>query len=112
MLRLIPPTPLGPGALDQATLPEPPSTSASTLLPPSTPLPRARPGVATRLVLRVPGSAGTAGREPSMEAPSCEPVRDKGSGARRRRCSALWMAGGSVGRLASWWKTLRFRMMA
>ena len=70
------------------------------------------PGVATRLVLRVPGSAGTAGRDPSMEAPSCEPARDKGSGGRRRRCSALWMAGGSVGRLASWWKTLRFRMMA
>lgn len=47
-----------------------------------------------------------------MEAPSCEPARDKGSGGRRRRCSALWIAGGSVGRLASWWKTLRFRMMA
>lgn len=72
----------------------------------------AGPGVATKLVLRVPGSAGAAGREPSMEVPSCEPLRDRGSGARRRRCRAFWMAGGSAGRLASWWKTLRFRMMA
>lgn len=104
-----------PSSPNQLALPGSPDTSTPTLAvtfhsPP--PAVSTGPGVATRLVLRVPGSAGAAGWDPSMEAPSCEPARDKGSGGRRRRCSALWMAGGSVGRLASWWKTLRFRMMA
>ena len=70
------------------------------------------PGMATRLVFRVPGSAGTAGREPSMDTVSWELVREMTSGDFLFLCKAFWMEAGSVGRLASWWNTLRLRMMA
>lgn len=69
-----------------------------------------RPGVASKLALSVPGSAGAAGLEPSM-----------GSGVIQLDldtpdffflCRAFWMEPISNGRLASWWKTLRFRMIA
>ena len=67
--------------------------------------------MASRLVFRVPGSAGTAGLEPSM---------DSGSAMELARdtpdffffCRAFWMDAVSDGRLASWWKTFRFLMMA
>ena len=73
---------------------------------------RSVPGIATRLVFRVPGSAGTAGREPSMETVSWELVREMASGDFLFLCKAFWMEPGSDGRLTSWWNTLRFRMMA
>lgn len=70
------------------------------------------PGVAARLVFTVPGSAGAAGLEPSMDTVSCELVREMASGGRFLRCRAFWMEVESDGRLASWWKTERLRMMA
>lgn len=67
--------------------------------------------MASKLVFRVPGSAGTAGLEPSMDSVSTmELVRDTPDFF--FLCSAFWMDAVSDGRLASWWKTLRFRMMA
>ncbi len=62
--------------------------------------------------LQSAGSAGTAGREPSMDTVSCELVREIASGDFLFLCKAFWMVLGSEVRLASWWKTLRFRMMA
>lgn len=68
--------------------------------------------MATRLAFSVPGSAGTAGLDPSMDTVSWELVRDIAFGDFLFLCKAFWMVAGSEGRLASWWKTLRFRMMA
>lgn len=70
------------------------------------------PGMATRLALRVPGSAGTAGCEPSMDTVSWELVREMTSGDFLFLCRAFWMEAASAGRLANWWNTLRLRMMA
>lgn len=60
------------------------------------------PGIATRLAFRVPGSAGTAGREPSMETVSWEFVREIKSGDFFFFCKAFWIEAGSEARLASW----------
>lgn len=60
------------------------------------------PGIATRLAFSVPGSAGTAGREPTMEIVSWELVREIVSGDFLFFCRAFWMDAESVGRLASW----------
>lgn len=73
---------------------------------------RLLPGMATRLAFNVPGSAGAAGREPSMEIVCWELVREMALGDFLFFWSAFWMVAESVGRLASWWKTLRLRMMA
>lgn len=70
------------------------------------------PGIATRLAFSVPGSAGTAGWEPSMDTVSWELVREITSGDFFFLCKAFWIVAGSEGRLASWWNTLRLRMMA
>lgn len=70
------------------------------------------PGMATRLALSVPGSAGTAGCEPSMDTVSWELVREMTSGDFLFLCRPFWMDAASDGRLANWWNTLRLRMMA
>lgn len=70
------------------------------------------PGMATRLALSVPGSAGTAGCEPSMDTVSWELVREMTSGDFLFLCRAFWIEAESAGRLANWWNTLRLRMMA
>lgn len=74
--------------------------------------PQSVPGIATRLAFSVPGSAGTAGWEPSMDTVSWELVREMTSGDFLFLCRAFWMEAGSEGRLANWWNTLRLRMMA
>lgn len=58
--------------------------------------------MAIRLVFNVPGSAGAAGREPSMDAPSWELVRDRGSAVFFFLWRARWMDGVSDGRFANW----------
>lgn len=70
------------------------------------------PGMATRLAFSVPGSAGTAGCEPSMDTVSWELVREMTSGDFLFLCRAFWMEAASDGRLANWWNTLRLRMIA
>ena len=68
--------------------------------------------MASRLAFRVPGSAGAAGLDPSMACVSVEWVREAAGMLFLFRCNAFWMEAVSVGRLASWWKMLRLRMMA
>lgn len=68
------------------------------------------PGVASKLALRVPGFAGTAGLEPTVD--SWEMDLDLETPDFLFLCTAFWMDAMSDGRLAKWWKTLRFRMMA
>ena len=68
--------------------------------------------MATRLVFSVPGSAGTAGWEPSMDTVSWELVREMASGDFFFLCRAFWIEAGSEAMFASWWNTLRLRMMA
>lgn len=68
--------------------------------------------MATRLVFSVPGSAGTAGWDPSMDTVSWELVREMTSGDFFFRCRAFWMEAASEGRLANWWKTFLLRMIA
>lgn len=68
--------------------------------------------MATRLALSVPGSAGMAGCEPSMDTVSWELVREMTSGDFLFLCRAFWMEPASDGKLANWWNTLRLRMMA
>lgn len=70
------------------------------------------PGVASKLAFRVPGSAGTAGLEPSMDSFSAELVLEIPDFFSFFLCRAFWIDGASEGRLASWWKTFRLRMMA
>ncbi len=67
------------------------------------------PGVASKLALSVPGSAGTAGLEPSMDLVSMELVLEIPDFF--FFCRAFWIDAVSDGRLASWWKTFRFRMI-
>lgn len=67
------------------------------------------PGVASKLALRVPGSAGAAGLEPSMDSLSIDLILEIPDFF---LCRTFWIEATSVGRLASWWKTLRLRMMA
>lgn len=69
------------------------------------------PGVASKLALRVPGSAGTAGLEPSMDLFSTEFILEI-PGFFFFFCSARWMDSASDARLARWWKTFLLRMMA
>lgn len=66
--------------------------------------------MASRLALSVPGSAGTAGLEPSMDTVSMEFVLEIPDFF--FLCRAFWIDAMSDGRLASWWKTFLFRMMA
>lgn len=68
------------------------------------------PGVASKLALSVPGSAGTAGLKPSMDSETME--LDLEVPNFFFLCRAFWMDAMSHGRLANWWKTLLFRMMA
>lgn len=68
------------------------------------------PGVASKLALRVPGFGGTAGLEPTVD--SWDMDLDLETPDLLFLCRAFWMDAMSDGRLAKWWKTLRFRMMA
>ena len=69
------------------------------------------PGVAASVALSVPGSASEAGMEPSIDGK----VSLSGGGVAftlrprlvRARAIELW----STGRLASWWNTLRLRII-
>lgn len=67
------------------------------------------PGVASKLALRVPGSAGPAGLEPSMDSSAALVPETPDFFL---LWEAFWMDAASVGRLASWWKTFLLRMMA
>lgn len=66
--------------------------------------------MASKLALSLPGSAGTAGLEPSMDSGIIE--LDLETPDFFFLCRAFWIDTVSDGRLANWWKTLRFRMMA
>lgn len=71
---------------------------------------RTVPGVASKLALRDPGPAGTAGVDSSVDSASAELLLE--TPGFFFLCSALWMDAPSDGRLASWWKTFLFLMMA
>jgi len=68
------------------------------------------PGVAANVAFSVPGSASEAGTDPSIEG-SSSPAEPDCTDLRLRFVRALAMDEWSVGRLASWWKIVRLRMI-
>ena len=68
------------------------------------------PGVAANVAFNVPGSASEAGTDPSIDGSSSAPEPDC-TDFLLRFVRALAMDEWSVGRLASWWKIVRLRMI-
>lgn len=69
------------------------------------------PGVASKLALNILGSAATGTLELSAASDMTDPDLESPDFL-FFCCRAFWMDAMSEGRLANWWKMLRFRMMA
>lgn len=68
--------------------------------------------MASKLALRPPVLAGATGLEPVEEKEEEDRDLDRETPDFFLLCRAFWMDDMSEGRLARWWKVLRFRMMA